>query len=78
MKTAPTPLRANGLCNPFTNRKKWEITCGACFHTWVEKVPINLICSAICPNLNCRAQNVWSLSNWVAYYERELEADKRV
>ena len=36
----PHSLEANGLCNPFTNKKNWRIACGKCRHVWDEKVPI--------------------------------------
>lgn len=62
-------VRANGLWNPFTGRKKWRITCGDCRHCWDEKVPAQERCSALCPC--CGAQNVWSLSDFLRAYDRQ-------
>lgn len=70
----PQNLRANGLWNVFTNRKKWTVSCGNCGHSWQEKVLIVERCSAICPC--CRTQNVWSAQAWQEYYNRILEASK--
>jgi hypothetical protein len=63
----PYLLEANGLCNPFTNKKKWRITCGHCRHTWDEKVPVVERCSAICPC--CAKQNTWSATRWMEQYK---------
>ena len=66
-----TKLRANGLNgNPFTGTKKWVITCSECEHTWIEKVPVMEICSAICPN--CKTQNKWSFSEFMREYELRM------
>lgn len=70
MKTVTPLLRANGLWNHFTGRKKWRITCGECQHTWDEKVPIQERCSSICPC--CHSQNVWSASAFENAYTSTL------
>jgi len=62
----PSNLRANGLWNHFTGKKKWEITCGKCEHTWSEKVPIRKLCSAICPC--CQTQNIWDADEFQEHY----------
>jgi len=64
----PTTIHGNGLYNHFTGRKKWTITCGACGHTWKEKVPIHEPSSAICPC--CKAQNKWSIVAFDAAYNK--------
>ena len=68
-------LWANGLRNPFTNKKKYTIQCGNCKHTWDEKVP-DLVdeASAVCPS--CGAQNMWSHSEFGRRYESWLEQQK--
>lgn len=69
--TVPTEVSANGLWNHFTGRKKWEITCGHCDHTWSEKVPIREVCSAVCPC--CHTQNKWSASAFERAYKARAE-----
>lgn len=69
----PYIVSANGLCNIFTGRKKWTITCGNCHHTWVERVPIAKNCSAVCVNPNCRAQNVWPIAVFWQAYEQQFK-----
>jgi hypothetical protein len=61
-------VQANGLINPFTNKKKWRITCGKCNHTWDERCPIMEPSSAICPA--CREQNIWSYNEFVRHYNQ--------
>jgi len=70
MKQATPTVRANGLWNHFTGKKRWVITCGECAHTWAEKVFIVEPSSAICPC--CHTQNVWS----AAAFERAYEETK--
>lgn len=65
-------LEANGLCNPFTNTKKWTITCGNCQHSWKEKIPCTEICSALCPC--CGAQNLWSLPKFIMHYNQSFKS----
>lgn len=69
----PAHLQANGLWNHFTGRKKWRITCGKCEHYWDEKVPINYVCSAICPC--CKTQNKWDALKFQRYYDAMLVAE---
>lgn len=68
--TSPFGLRANGLYNPFTNKKKWQITCGKCEHSFSEKLIVNEICSAICPC--CKTQNKWSYSLFMRIYKHGM------
>ena len=73
MKTHPAHLLANGLWNPFTGRKKFQISCGEFNHTYIDKVPCAGIdeISSICPC--CHTQNVWSISEWFHDYGKEFE-----
>lgn len=64
-------LEASGLQNPFTNKKKWRITCGNCEHRWDEKVPIGEPSSAICPY--CKELNMWSYNYFAEQYEKDIE-----
>lgn len=69
---SPKWVGGNGLLGGiFSNAKKWTVNCGACEHTWKEKIPLNNIVSAICPA--CRAQNKWSLKQWFQMYESARE-----
>ena len=73
MSITPYAVSANGLWNPFTQRKRFTVTCGSCDHTYKDKV----ICqtdklSSICPN--CRRLNIWSLSVFTDRYEKYLQS----
>jgi hypothetical protein len=72
-RISPKSIIANGLWNPFTGCKKFQITCGECSHTYFDKIPCTGVdeASSICPC--CDAQNVWSLSEWIRGYESMIE-----
>ena len=76
MKTSPQNLRANGLWNIFTGKKKYHITCGNCDHSYSDKVVFSIgdTASSVCPC--CNAQNLWSHSKWDEFYSAQLERDK--
>ena len=71
MKVFPKFIEGNGLMPLFSNKKKWDITCGNCSHGYSDKVLIQESCSSICPC--CHTQNVWSLSRFLNKYEKSLE-----
>jgi len=71
VSVTPKWLQANGLWNPLTGNKKWQITCGGCEHTWKEAVPVMEPSSAICPS--CRTQNKWSVRVFMNIYDAQLE-----
>lgn len=73
-KCSPDFVGANGLCNPFTNTKKWTITCGECRHTWKEKIPLAELVSALCPC--CLVQNTWSAADFFDQYNDFIERTK--
>lgn len=76
MKVAPSHVVGNGLYNWITGRKKWTITCGACQHTWKEKVPLHDIASAICSNPSCGAQNLWFIEAFERAYRAALTFER--
>ncbi len=63
----PEWLSANGIYNPFTNKKKWQIGCGACDGWWIDKIPVSEPSVAICPI--CGAKNRWSIEKWAKLFE---------
>lgn len=73
-KVHPADLLANGLWNPFTGRKKYTIRCGACEHSYDDKVPFNMgdTASSIC--FACGSQNIWSHGEFQRGYNRSLAA----
>ena len=73
MRKTPKYLIANGLWNHFTGKKKYQITCGECGHTYKEKVSFSSgdMASSICPCCHC--QNTWSHSAWEGLYNTTLE-----
>lgn len=73
--TEPNNLKANGLWNHFTGKKKYTIECGKCFFTWSDKVPFMTDrAGSICPA--CGEVNTWSHSEWSSYYEKMKEFSK--
>lgn len=69
-KVKPNCLWANGLWNQFTGRKRYDITCGDCNHTYKDKVPFRIdTASSVCPC--CGAQNTWSHSNFERSYNKQ-------
>lgn len=64
----PHNISANGWYNHFTGRKKYEVQCGDCLHTYSDKVPFKLSdrASSICPA--CSIINVWSHRNFADAY----------
>ena len=71
VRVAPKRVYGNGLWNPFTHRKKYEIVCGHCDHVFTQKVSfLTDFASAICPG--CGTQNHWLHSKFAEDYERSL------
>jgi hypothetical protein len=75
-RVKPTYLSANGIWNHFTGRKRYTIRCGACAHSWREKVPFSTgdVASALCPS--CGAQNVWSHAEFERDYNAQTQAQR--
>lgn len=67
----PYTMSANGLWNVFTQRKKYHIACGACRHSYTDKVSfLTDMASSLCPC--CGAQNTWSHSEFSEWYDRNV------
>jgi len=69
-KTVTPNLAFNGLANPFTNRKKFEIECGSCGHIFMEKISLDKDeALALCPV--CKTINRWSNIKAIQSYNRQ-------
>jgi len=66
---SPSNLTGNGLHNPFTNTKKYAISCGSCGHGWKEKTSTDFDnVSVKCPC--CGEINKFTHSAFARSYDR--------
>lgn len=67
----PKRVFGNGLWNHFTGRKRYTVICGACGHSYRDKVPfVSNEASSLCPS--CGARNRWSHSDFAKQYDQLL------
>jgi hypothetical protein len=76
-RISPKSIIANGLWNPFTGCKKFQITCGECSHTYFDKIPCAGVDEASSRCTKFALVAVWSFSEWMRDYESMIENNKK-
>jgi hypothetical protein len=77
MKTVnPKLIEANGLYNPWSSFKHFNIVCGECGHGYRGKVLLQEAATSICPA--CQSLNKWSMTRWAEAYEKKIAGDGRM